>query len=328
MSEYSEFFDFDAFPESDEYAIDFSELGNSNPIGVSEFTDLQPQHSPCVTGPVPQNVENRAETALFQRDNQAAALDTDIQTTSENQQHSPDTADHQQIQGYTPFSCNECLASFRNTYQFQLHAKLSRHKTVACSCGKSFSRLDTLVRHQRSFREDIRLYPCPTCKHLQGKHGFRRRDHLIQHLTGYHKFNFSKIEKIAPTKRQGYGGPYHCLFTSCEFHRGEGFTRLSWDEKYNQAPFPRQSEYIKHMREVHELTPFPCLETECKRTGANGYLLWNGFKNHMVREHKITPEPVEKFDLGYKCDHCGESLERIVDYMIHNQVLHQPLHQS
>lgn len=36
MSDYLEFFDFDAFPDSDEYTLDFQDLGNLYPTGGEE----------------------------------------------------------------------------------------------------------------------------------------------------------------------------------------------------------------------------------------------------------------------------------------------------
>ena len=53
-------------------------------------------------------------------------------------------------------------------------------------CGSLFSRLDVLNRHLESFSSEDPKYPCTYCKLPRGPNGFRRLDHLKQHIRDYH----------------------------------------------------------------------------------------------------------------------------------------------
>ncbi|KAK4453876.1 hypothetical protein QBC34DRAFT_393624 [Podospora aff. communis PSN243] len=79
----------------------------------------------------------------------------------------------------------------------------------SCLCGKTFSRKDALSRHIRSaslrstrFTTETsgareKNYACHLCDKFQGVNGFKRRDHLRQHLgvKGYHKLNKEAVDK-------------------------------------------------------------------------------------------------------------------------------------
>jgi hypothetical protein len=81
----------------------------------------------------------------------------------------------------------------------------------ACHCGKAFSRKDALARHIRAAshrstramtrktgpQESSELYPCNLCDKHQGCNGFKRRDHLRQHLgvKGYHKMTKAAVDR-------------------------------------------------------------------------------------------------------------------------------------
>ncbi|KAK0631273.1 hypothetical protein B0T14DRAFT_559090 [Immersiella caudata] len=79
--------------------------------------------------------------------------------------------------------------------------------TPTCLCGKEFSRKDALLRHigtasRRSIQsfsalDASELYPCNLCDKHQGINGFKRRDHLRQHLgiKGYHKMNKAAVDE-------------------------------------------------------------------------------------------------------------------------------------
>ncbi|KAI1454809.1 hypothetical protein F4805DRAFT_477296 [Annulohypoxylon moriforme] len=364
MSDYLEYFDFDAFSGSDEYTFDFSSLDNSYPIGEEErgfatnaalpplpdvtaapseslvrtefhnqiddwTTSADPYMNPDILPlldlkSVPLDGETRNQIALLQSDNRAPPLQTNSSTSSDNDQHDLDKFDHQLVQGPVPYSCNQCLASFKKNSQLEEHARQSKHEVFTCSCGKRFARRDAFVRHQRSFLENGEPFPCTFCKRHRGKNGFRRRDHLIQHLSSYHKFDSDKIENIVPVERLSYDGNIHCICPGCEFYV-EGFASLDYSERRKQAPFKKRSEYMKHMREAHKVTPFPCPVAECKRGGANGYSSRPGLVNHLAREHETDTEysTSKDWDSERKCDHCGESLEELRDFNLHIQLLHQ-----
>ncbi|KAI2632606.1 hypothetical protein GGS26DRAFT_591046 [Hypomontagnella submonticulosa] len=76
------------------------------------------------------------------------------------------------------------------------HAKESGHKAYGCPCGANFSRFDALARHVKSKPDSLPQHPCMLCHGRQGASGFSRRDHLVQHLTGYHKVDGDIISTL------------------------------------------------------------------------------------------------------------------------------------
>ncbi|RYP57665.1 hypothetical protein DL770_010611 [Monosporascus sp. CRB-9-2] len=97
-------------------------------------------------------------------------------------------------------SCTECLHEFTNTAQLNKHAKGTSHHAYGCICGSKFTRLDALNRHITNKSSDAPQYPCGYCYRHQGTNGFRRYDHLVQHLKGYHK-----IETVDGLSRKAAG---------------------------------------------------------------------------------------------------------------------------
>ncbi|KAI1102024.1 hypothetical protein F4804DRAFT_314278 [Jackrogersella minutella] len=243
--------------------------------------------------------------------------------------YDPDTSDHHQVHGSIPFSCAECGASFPNKTRLERHAYDDRHNAVACSCGKRFSRLDSLNRHLDSFRKDIRRFSCPRCKRYRGNNGFRRRDHLIQHLSGYHKIAWQEIQKAFSIREKEYAfEECDCPAPMCEFHLGANFQCLSWIEREVQAPFKTKSQFNKHLKEAHEVTPCPCPVAECKRTGAKGYMTVHGLEKHLIREHTKFPQHLAKCHelrmQNRECDNCGENIGGHRGYLnLHRQLAHQ-----
>ncbi|KAI1324723.1 hypothetical protein F5Y16DRAFT_380207 [Xylariaceae sp. FL0255] len=63
------------------------------------------------------------------------------------------------------------------------------------------SRIDVARRHIQSFNKEADKYPCMYCEQYQGNQGFRRREHLAQHLKVYHRLDQEKIKEICSTKR-------------------------------------------------------------------------------------------------------------------------------
>ncbi|KAK3943556.1 CROL alpha [Diplogelasinospora grovesii] len=206
----------------------------------------------------------------------------------------PHLEDHARIHPDQPFACIECNKVYRNRGQLQDHANESQHSPFACKCGAKFARVDVLNRHLESLGTDIPKHPCPYCKSRRGKNGFRRRDHLIQHIRGYHKLDAD--EKLAElgTRRTRKYEVLVCPHAECEFHRDGAFLRLELAEKAQHKPFVNKSDYTKHMRDVHKETPFPCDVPGCDKTGAKGYFLEKALMRHRDEKHpdapKYTPE--------------------------------------
>ncbi|KAI2464584.1 hypothetical protein F4781DRAFT_412435 [Annulohypoxylon bovei var. microspora] len=239
----------------------------------------------------------------------------------------PHQLDHHQIQRPTPFSCAECCNTFSNKSQLEKHAKSSQHCAITCSCGESFTRLQSLVRHQGLFRDNVPLFPCTFCKRHRGKHGFLRQDHLVQHLEGYHKLDSAEIRKAYPRMELLENSTERCLDPECEFYMPEEYESLPWIERCKIHPFKRRCQFIRHLKEAHKMTPFPCPVIKCKRVGAKGYTTMTGLEKHLVSEHPATPENLaglgERWDWDRICDHCGEKIPHLERFNLHCQFLHQ-----
>lgn len=222
----------------------------------------------------------------------------------------PVASDHHPVLGPSEFSCFECNISFPHQAALHDHASISQHNPVACSCGERFSRLDALNRHCNSFRKRGRSYPCKFCKRHRGRKAFGRKDHLVQHLRGYHKFDQEEINNIS--RNYGYKSKYRqilvCPHAGCEYHRGEEFKRFTWSRTTADIPFENQSDYRKHLKDVHEDTPFPCHVAGCDRVGRRGYIRERDLMKHLTSQHPDAAEysPAPREDTLYNCGDCGK----------------------
>ncbi|KAF4872746.1 Zinc finger protein Gfi-1 [Colletotrichum siamense] len=218
----------------------------------------------------------------------AARCEKRFATEAERDAHQrrPHLEGHRRSETSHPNSCAECRKEFKSRAQLQQHAIEAQHTPFACVCGKGFARLDVLYRHLDSFGNQMPKYPCQFCKKHRGKNGFKRRDHLVQHIRGYHKFEAEeKLGDILPSRRGKYGIPQVCPYPGCEFHRGDSFKELSAEEQRSSKPFSTQAEYTKHMKEAHDFTPFACNVAGCVKTGKKGYSREKDLINHRKKEH-------------------------------------------
>jgi hypothetical protein len=49
--------------------------------------------------------------------------------------------------------------------------------------------------------------------------------------------------------------------------------------------FKKASEWTKHMKEVHDESPFPCTVTGCNRVRGKGYFRERDLVKHVVKAH-------------------------------------------
>ncbi|KAF4838491.1 Zinc finger protein Gfi-1 [Colletotrichum siamense] len=227
----------------------------------------------------------------------AARCEKRFATEAERDAHQrrPHLEGHRRSETSHPNSCAECRKEFKSLAQLQQHAIEAQHTPFACVCGKGFARLDVLYRHLDSFGNQMPKYPCQFCKKHRGKNGFKRRDHLVQHIRVYHKFEAEeKLGDILPSRRGKYGIPQVCPYPGCEFHRGDSFKELSAKEQRSSKPFSTQAEYTKHMKEAHDFTPFPCNVAGCVKTGKKGYSREKDLINHRKKEHSEAAPYVPK----------------------------------
>lgn len=211
---------------------------------------------------------------------------------------------HSQVEPNGALTCAECGQAFRNRSQQQLHADNSQHSPFVCACGARFSRVDVLHRHIDGYAKEGPRFSCRFCKFHRGSHGFRRRDHLVQHLRGYHKFDDEEVGKACPkTKSLRILQIATCPHRGCEFFRDDSFKKLAWSEQMLQKPFPNQGAFSKHLKEVHNQTPFPCDFEGCDKVGAKGYVREKDLMKHRVAKHPDSPgyNPKPRQNVVYPC---------------------------
>jgi len=216
----------------------------------------------------------------------------------------PHTSGHGRVLTLTPNDCIECEESFLSKSKLLRHAKEVQHQPYGCECGALFSRLDVLNRHLESFSNEDPKYPCKYCKLHRGQDGFRRLDHLSQHIRNYHHFELD-AEANGAESRLKYAFPV-CPHPECPQYRDETFKQLPRKTQAENKPFNSQSAYTKHMRDEHNECTFPCDVPRCGRIGRRGYFREKDLLNHRRQEHPDAPKyAVQKRELRLRCTEPG-----------------------
>lgn len=152
--------------------------------------------------------------------------------------------------------CGECGEGFESKDALHQHLYISSHKGFICLCGSGFTRSDALYRHIKSNSKDKPKWCCtrPGCKNRDsGRNGFPRKDHLLQHLIGYHKENQELQGRLLPT----------CPHLDCDKYRRPSFHLQPRQGQIKDKPFENRTHYNKHMRRVHRESPFACRVPAC-----------------------------------------------------------------
>ncbi|KAH6996991.1 hypothetical protein EDB80DRAFT_138629 [Ilyonectria destructans] len=184
------------------------------------------------------------------------------------------------------YVCIECGSARKMKSDLDVHGTHQGHSPFACTCGRRFSRSDVLARHLKTKNNTQPQHPCPYCKRHRGRSAFRRRDHLKQHIVEYHKFdNEETIPCIKSSKVEWSPFIGVCAEPTCPDYRDISFYCLSDSEQKKTRPFLKYSEYSKHRKDVHSITPFPCTASGCGRVGAKGYLREKDLTNHHRSMH-------------------------------------------
>ena len=230
----------------------------------------------------------------------------------------PHVAGHLRLGTSTPMDCVECQASFRSKGDLHRHAKERQHRPYGCECGALFSRLDVFYRHLESVDESDPKYPCKYCRRHRGTEGFRRRDHLMQHIRNYHHHEADEADETTtrpsskPKSRLRYSFPV-CSHPECPLYRDETFKQLPRSVQLEKKPFSSLSGYTKHMREEHNECSFPCDVAGCNRVGRRGYFREKDFMKHRKEQHPDAPPyHPSKRDVRHRCTipGCGRSLNQ------------------
>ena len=139
-------------------------------------------------------------------------------------------------------------------------------------CEKKFSRLDTYQRHQRTHQEDAKRFPCKYCKKYRGKNAFGRKDHLTQHVRGYHHIN--------------EGGQGETPYDRKWCPKKDCIDTIPSMADYRQpGVFRSPKEWFKHVRTVHDESEYSCPQHGCDRVNGKGYFREADLRAHLRKVH-------------------------------------------
>ncbi|TRX94379.1 hypothetical protein FHL15_004846 [Xylaria flabelliformis] len=186
-----------------------------------------------------------------------------------------------------------------------------------CHCGQNFTRLSSLERHIQNNTKQLQLdlHPCAECTTYQGRNGFKRKDHLVQHLRVFHKWDDDQIATLFPTERNSILKIPICHFPECDYYRDPGFRDMGIREQAKNRPFDKQSHYTDHMKREHDWSPYPCKVTGCNKVSGAGFFNITALEKHYKGKHPGSAIPAPKVDdqatETVKCDYCGINREGI-----------------
>jgi hypothetical protein len=190
---------------------------------------------------------------------------------------------HCQIKTDGEYACNACSLRFPHNSALDNHAKQTLHAPFACICGGTFSRIDVLNRHLETYSPRPKAsYPCPHCSKFSGMKAFTRRDHLTQHLRGYHNIEVSS-DSDDPQSSSSRKTALSCLHKDCSYHhdasRSSSLPNL---RRY----FSTKRDFTKHLREVHDESLYPCDAPDCGRVGGRGFFRKRDLSKHQRDHHE------------------------------------------
>ncbi|KAI1636796.1 hypothetical protein F4809DRAFT_650325 [Biscogniauxia mediterranea] len=224
---------------------------------------------------------------------------------------------HQEVKWTPAYACIQCEESFPNKTRLERHGCSQNHQSFACSCGMKFTRISSLCRHIHVFNEDQKKLTCPFKKCPRNKNGFPRKDHLIQHLEGIHGCNEDGITRRLPDIQFPSRGAMACPVPDCPLDGGKGFFNLEYTVQRQRSPFRAFRTYRRHMKDIHEETPFPCTVPGCNKIGAKGYLSEKDFMKHLAGSHPEAPPYVSRAQV-YACRRgCMKTFTDFYGYQFH-----------
>jgi hypothetical protein len=177
--------------------------------------------------------------------------------------------------------CNECSLRFPHNSALNTHAKQTQHAPYACTCGVTFSRVDVMNRHLEKHNPKA-SYPCPHCSKYSGTKAFTRRDHLTQHLRGYHNIEVSS-DSDNPQSSRSQKTALSCPHGDCSYHHDAARSSSSLNPRMY---FRTKKDFTKHLREVHDESLYPCDAPGCGRVGGRGFFRERDLSKHRKDYHE------------------------------------------
>ncbi|CAG8972204.1 hypothetical protein HYALB_00010983 [Hymenoscyphus albidus] len=157
------------------------------------------------------------------------------------------------------YTCAKCERGFKNDQDLSNHCRTTDH------AGSD------LRRHQLIHKKRKLTFPCTHCPTYRGSNGFKRKDHLIQHMRNYHR-----MEDYASVR---------------------GRCAICWVFKYTSS-----SGLTDHMLDAHHSSTYVCYKPDCDRVGMNGFENKKDLNSHLKNDH------ISEFQCQHPgCDRIGSN---------------------
>lgn len=185
--------------------------------------------------------------------------------------------------GPMKYSCAQCGEVFDVKYSLDFHGEYTMHAAYVCKypdCGSESTRIADLHRHQLAHKVNVPRHPCPHCRNYRGSNGFKRKDHLRQHIRNYHH--------IEDAGNQSGSSHFACRDKACKYDNGGAFALKTLEQ------------LTDHMVQSHGSSPYVCQDKSCDRVLMNGFETDKLLKLHLKKDHPSA------FQCSYPgCDRVG-----------------------
>lgn len=165
------------------------------------------------------------------------------------------------------YRCAQCGTGFDTIRELDGHGKDTMHSAYVCrypECGSESTRSGEMNRHHLSHSQSVPRHPCPHCRKYRGDNGFKRKDHLRQHIRNYHHIDANAQD---PNTDESAGHP--CTFEGCD-----------------KTDFETEKLMKIHLKKEHP-SPYQCSYPGCHRIGTNGWMRERDMVKHMKKNHEV-----------------------------------------
>jgi len=168
------------------------------------------------------------------------------------------------------YRCAQCHSDFERQKNLDQHGEETMHAAYKCrypGCASESTRIGDLHRHQLKHKQKVPRHPCPHCRKYRGNNGFKRKDHLRQHIRNYHHIDADAQD---PNTDDSVG--HSCPFEGCDKIGLNGFET----EKLMKV----------HLKKEHP-SPYQCSYPGCDRVGTKGWMRERDMAKHMKKAHDV-----------------------------------------
>ena len=215
--------------------------------------------------------------------------------------------------------CSECSLTFpaqasRSSLSLIKHAAQSKHKSFGCICGNSYNRKDALKRHIISATGPQKDFCCRVCHR-----SFGRKEHLVQHLRGFHHGDFrvfdflAKQEDISTGYLRFWGGLYVCPHAGCPANRSEAWIAAQSESDSDRWPFQNAEIFDLHMAHIHNEIAYTCPTDPCSFPKGKWFKDSVDFEQHCRIQHKVDVKAERREEFRPFCAHAGCGLRLVQD---------------